>query len=438
MFPPFGARPGMPAPTTMPTELANLSCLMRFPHLLSNFQQNLFYPGGFPNLPFPPNGLGPFGLPGNSQNDQKRSRSSQNSEPSVFTWIRGVDPGKRTSVRLKCHNDEKEIDDALANRVTSNHLSMLCVTSSGKRFVSVFCDVPDGLPPNSNIQIPPKWRPLCRVTSGSLANVATETTTKQIAFGDEIVLCRTSSLSSLVKVESEVETSENLSQKASSEASDVTSRPSEVGLLEEMLIAEGEEDPDAALAATDESPGYPCERCGKVFSYSYYREKHLKYTRCVDKGDRKYPCPLCSRSFEKRDRLRIHVLHVHENHRPHVCSVCGKAFSQSSSLNKHLRVHSGERPYKCTFCTKSFTASSILRTHIRQHSGEKPFKCSICGKSFASHAAHDSHVRRAHSTNDSHRYKCSVCDKFFEHDSHLNFHMQCVHPSGVHNLSTDQ
>jgi len=173
-----------------------------------------------------------------------------------------------------------------------------------------------------------------------------------------------------------------------------------------------------------DGPSYPCERCGKLFAYEYYREKHLKYTRCLDKGDRRFPCSLCDRSFDKRDRLRIHVLHVHEKHRPHQCTVCNKRFSQSSSLNKHMRVHSGERPYQCPHCDKSFTASSILRTHIRQHSGEKPFKCKHCGRAFASHAAHDSHVRRTHLR--AKTWPCEFCGLTFPDMKQLQFH-RAVH-----------
>uniref|UniRef100_UPI00398E9621 zinc finger protein 239-like n=1 Tax=Pristiophorus japonicus TaxID=55135 RepID=UPI00398E9621 len=68
--------------------------------------------------------------------------------------------------------------------------------------------------------------------------------------------------------------------------------------------------------------------------------------------------------------------------RPFTCPVCGKRFTQSSSLVKHQRVHTGERPFICSECGKGFTVSSRLLTHQRVHTGERPFTCSECGKGF--------------------------------------------------------
>lgn len=309
------------------------------------------------------------------------------------------------------------IKDILSTREHCDNVLLLCFSRAGQYFHVVFCSAPEGFSSGEEFSIPSKWQSLCKAANVEEANVRRNgIVLKDIKFGEEIIV---------------YDESKTLLPQSN------------------LIFNDKEQHPELKVASqisceTDSNGGYKCDRCGKMFTYAYYREKHLKYTRCVDRGDRKFRCAICPRSFEKRDRLRIHVLHVHENHRPHVCTTCGKSFSQSSSLNKHLRVHSGERPYKCVYCNKSFTASSILRTHIRQHSGEKPFQCTSCGKSFASHAAHDSHVRRTHQPQQQQQqqqaqqeemedaahisaYQCQICQKSFQHKPHLNFHQQCVH-----------
>ncbi|KHJ97353.1 zinc finger, C2H2 type [Oesophagostomum dentatum] len=166
------------------------------------------------------------------------------------------------------------------------------------RYAVVLCTKEEGFPKGSSIEVPRTWKSLIREDRAN-ANVDGSSVVRTIRWGDEIVLKASSPSTAVSDVEKKEPVDLSLDAKFCSDAS-----------------------------------GFSCDRCGKVFSYSYYRDKHLKYTRCVDNGDRKYPCPICPRSFEKRDRLRIHILHVHENHRPHLCTVCGKAFSQSSSLNK--------------------------------------------------------------------------------------------------------
>ncbi|XP_066842695.1 zinc finger protein 79-like [Anser cygnoides] len=54
---------------------------------------------------------------------------------------------------------------------------------------------------------------------------------------------------------------------------------------------------------------------------------------------------------------------------PHVCSDCGKAFWETTTLCRHQRIHTGEKPYPCSYCEKSFRASSTLIIHQRNHTG---------------------------------------------------------------------
>ncbi|KAL7739361.1 hypothetical protein ACLKA6_003967 [Drosophila palustris] len=106
--------------------------------------------------------------------------------------------------------------------------------------------------------------------------------------------------------------------------------------------------------------------------------------------------------------------------KPHICLVCGKGFSTSSSLNTHRRIHSGEKPHECQVCGKRFTASSNLYYHRMTHIKEKPHKCNLCAKSFPTPGDLKSH-KYVHSG--SWPFKCSICFRGFSKQTNLKNHL---------------
>ncbi|XP_065089302.1 zinc finger protein 3 homolog [Ochlerotatus camptorhynchus] len=90
-----------------------------------------------------------------------------------------------------------------------------------------------------------------------------------------------------------------------------------------------------------------------------------------------------------------HVKTVTIEKKTHICSLCGKGFTNSNRLKIHIRSHTQERPHKCKDCGKSFITPSNLKRHMRAHSGLKPYSCDRCESKY-SQSSHLVRHKRAH------------------------------------------
>jgi len=93
----------------------------------------------------------------------------------------------------------------------------------------------------------------------------------------------------------------------------------------------------------------------------------------------------CGKSYSTTSHLRRHML-THTQDKPFVCKECNKAFHLPHHLVYHERIHTGEKPYVCTQenCGKAYSQPGDYYRHMRKHTGASPYACDFpgCDKSF--------------------------------------------------------
>ncbi|XP_075169094.1 uncharacterized protein LOC142241240 [Haematobia irritans] len=188
----------------------------------------------------------------------------------------------------------------------------------------------------------------------------------------------------------------------------------------------------------------PCTGCDFKTSRPSALKVHLRLIHGKDKfeeyfrktKDKKFPCKLCERGYQRREDLRNHFWNKHQNPNPSqnlkakppkprdeqcfLCPSCGQSYSTKKALDGHLLTHDNNRPYTCDICDKTFKNVKNLNIHRVIHSDAKPFQCSNCEKSFKRADKLKIHMK-VHS--EIRPYQCAHCEKSFKYRNVLKTHM---------------
>lgn len=165
---------------------------------------------------------------------------------------------------------------------------------------------------------------------------------------------------------------------------------------------------------------HSCQICGKGFVNSTKLKSHLT----LHTG-KPFTCEICAKSFTRSTDLEKHKQFVHERIRSFICPECGLRFSTASILRDHITTHTGQKRFPCDLCPRQFNRFSHISAHkLTVHKGVPGHLCKVCAKSFETTAELTKHITTAHRKTE---YACDQCDRIFLFRGSLFNHKRTIH-----------
>ncbi|XP_063853166.1 zinc finger protein 776-like [Scylla paramamosain] len=101
-------------------------------------------------------------------------------------------------------------------------------------------------------------------------------------------------------------------------------------------------------------------------------KNHLEAGSSVHRGESKFECQQCDKTFVSRQGLKYHTLthsgvRNYDGVRNYECDECGKRFTTISRLNEHAFRHTGVREFECDVCGKCFKTKADIAQHVKIH-----------------------------------------------------------------------